>query len=185
MLPLLAVAIVCATPPSDAAMRRAAEAIAPALVRVEGPHGRGEGVVVARTGEVLTSAHFVKLASARVDTGKRAVLAKVLAADGRLAFAVVKLPAGSAHAAAVRLTPVEPGEWLLVVTPGRNGKPSVRLTRAVAMHGPLLEIAGALPVGAAVLDAEGNLVGLAVAKGAVSRAIGMAAVKAALARERR
>jgi hypothetical protein len=49
----------------------------------------------------------------------------------------------------------------------------------------MLEIAGALPVGAAVLDAKGNLVGLTVAKGPVSKAIGLGAVKAALARSER
>jgi hypothetical protein len=179
-VPILALAaLLFAAPPTDAAQRRAADALLPAIVEVRGPRGHGNGVVVSQSGEVLTSSHFVALEAAEVRQGERRSTVKVLAASAPMAFAVVKLGRPT-PAAAVRLDPPSKNEWLLGVVSRDRQAPVVRLGRAVSTHGPFLEWTLALPAGSAILDAQGRLV--AIATGRPGRGVLLAAVKATLAR---
>jgi hypothetical protein len=170
--------------PTPAALRRAVEAAAPALVEVKGPKAHGSGIVVGVNGEVLTSVHFVALEKARVRTAKGRAQAKVIAASAYLGTALVRPETSlSTRPVAVKggATPVM-GGWLIAVeraTPRRAT--SVRILTASSASA-FLQLATPLEPGTALFDDHGALVALVTRRqGNLSTAVKLSAVKAQLA----
>jgi hypothetical protein len=173
-----------ALPPTPAALRRAVQAAAPALVEVKGPKAHGSGIVVGNGGEVLTSVRFVSLKKAKVRAAKGRADATVIAASAYLGTALVRPDKQLAtRAVAVKGTaPLAMGGWLIAVDrkhPSR-ATPVRILTAQSASAFP--QLATPLEPGTALFDSQGRLAALVTQRrGNLSVAVKLEAVKAQLA----
>lgn len=173
-----------ALPPTPAALRRAVQAAAPALVEVKGPKGRGTGIVVGTGGEVLTSVHFVALQKATVRAAKGRANARVIAASAYLGTAVVRPDKRLAtRAVAVKGTAsLTMGGWLIAVDRKHPSRATAVRILTAQTASPFLELATPLSPGTALFDGQGRLAALVTQRrGNLSVAVKLEAVKAQLA----
>jgi trypsin-like peptidase len=162
--------------PTNAALRKAFENNAHAVVEVAGPHRSGPGVVVGAGGQVLTSVDYVSLDEATVKLDGRSFRARVVVANADLKVAVVaaELPQGPPDAGdapafrppAVRLDETfEAGTELVAITRDQGGALAPRLvevSKGRKATSPFVEVNASLPNGTPLFDAQGRLVALAV-----------------------
>lgn len=164
-------------------LRRAFEAAQSSTVEVIGPSRSGVGVVVAAD-HVVTSTANVGLDRAQVRVGEAVAEARVVAADGKLKLAVLRLEGAPfpLRPAAVRQEPgPRLGEVLLGLEPGRSGTnaPTVaRITKSPSEQSPFLESGHRVAPGSPLFDSKGRLVAVAVEKrGRKTRALPVAAIR--------
>jgi hypothetical protein len=148
-------------------LRRAFEMNKQNIVEVIGPRRSGAGVVVAETGEVLTSVDFVGLSEARVRLSGEVVPARVVMANADLKVAMVTIqPSGHLHACAVDPSAsLAKGNWIWGIRRHKNGSLTPvlgKITRSADASAPFMEADFMLPPGSPVFDARGRLVALAV-----------------------
>jgi hypothetical protein len=182
--------------PSRADLQRVLALVERSGVEVEGPRGRGPGIVVGAGGEVLTTVDFVGPAGATVWRDGAGRAATLVLADEATRFALVRLaqPAELPAVPVRVLADIAPDSWLAAVTSWRAQRypVKVRVVRALPGQGggvPHVAVAHALPVGAPLFDPDGRLVALVVrpAGGRRSRgrmlALSLAELQRRLARE--
>ncbi|MFZ5470536.1 MAG: S1 family peptidase [Myxococcota bacterium] len=173
--------------PTRAALRKAFEVASPSVLEVVGPRRSGAGVVVSADGHVVTSVDYVSLEEAQVRLSDKTLSAKVVAADGRLKVAVVKLAPEDApyRATAVRLSETaRAGELLVAVTRKKGNSPAptvTQVTRAADEKTPFIEAAHLFPPGSPLFDGKGRLVAVAVGRrGKRTHALPVTAIKTLL-----
>ncbi|HLL55946.1 MAG TPA: serine protease [Myxococcaceae bacterium] len=179
-------------PPTRAALRKAFEANRDTVVEVVGPRRKGTGVLVGRTGQVLTSVDFVGLDAARVRRDGQERAARVLLANAALRIAVVEIdPPGEYPATAVQLNqPPAVGDWVVAISRTKKGAVSPvlgQVMRAPSERSAFLEVqGGAMSPGTPLFDARGKLVAVVVGSGGGrARALPVPAIKERLAMESR
>jgi len=186
--------------PTNAALRKAFENNAQAVVEVVGPHKSGAGVVVGAGGQVLTSVDYVSLEEATVKVAGQSFRAKVVVANADLKVAVVavevppKAPDAPDAGAppAFRPPPVTleetfvAGTELVAIVRDQAGAPAPRLvevSRGRQATSPFVEVNAPLPNGTPLFDPQGRLVAMAVQRRKSSaRALPVTEVKGQLAR---
>lgn len=182
--------------PTNAALRKAFENNAQAVVEVVGPHKSGAGVVVGASGQVLTSVDYVSLEEATVKVAGQPFRARVVMANAALKVAVVavELPQAAPDAGAppafrppaVRLDETfAAGTELLAIVRDQAGELAPRLvevSRGRQVTSPFVEVNAPLPNGTPLFDPQGRLVALAVQRRKSSaRALPVPEVKGQLA----
>jgi hypothetical protein len=184
--------------PTNAALRKAFENNAQAVVEVVGPHKSGAGVVVGAGGQVLTSVDYVSLEEATVKVAGQPFRARVVMANAALKVAVVamELPRAAPdagvpgppafHPPAARLDETfAAGTELVAIVRDQAGALAPRLvevSRGRKATSPFVEVNASLPNGTPLFDAQGRLVALAVQRRKSSaRALPVPEVKGQLA----
>jgi hypothetical protein len=124
-------------------------------------------VVVAQSGEVLTSVEFVGLNEAKVRLGAAVLPAKVVMANADLQVAMVSIqPPGEFPACAVDASaPPAKGSWIWGIRRHKNGTLTPvlgKITRSADKGAAFMEADFQLPEGSPIFDARGRLVALAV-----------------------
>ncbi|MFN0063151.1 MAG: hypothetical protein ACKVPX_11630 [Myxococcaceae bacterium] len=165
---LSALCLGAAPRPPAGQLRRAFEAAQAVLVDVESKRGRGLGVRVGPSGEVITTVDAITLEEASVKTASGASAARVLFAQAHLGVALIQADAaGDFRATAVRTKPIDADTWLVGIAQSRakRARPSIgRVLKAPAAEAAFFETDLALPRGSIVFDAEGRFVGVVLSK---------------------
>jgi len=183
--------------PTNAALRKAFENNAQAVVEVVGPHKSGAGVVVGAGGQVLTSVDYVSLEEATVKVAGQSFRARVVMANADLKAAVVAVepppaapdagapPAFRPPAVTMEETFAAGTELVAIVRDpaGALAPRLVEVSRGRQATSPFVEVNAPLPNGTPLFAAQGRLVAMAVQRRKSSaRALPVPEVKGQLAR---
>lgn len=158
--------------PTRAAMQKLRAQSEHTLLVIEGPEGRGPGVLVGAGGEILTSVAYVGLARARIHLGDSQHEGRVLYANAGTGLALLRAPTGVELRTAVPvrvLSSFKPGHWVIAVTRDAKGElvtqplqwipPPPTTGRAPGTRAALRT---RLPLGTPLFDARGRLVATVV-----------------------
>ncbi|HLT32027.1 MAG TPA: serine protease [Myxococcaceae bacterium] len=170
------------TRPTRAAMQKLRAQCERTLWVLEGPAGRGPGILVGQGGELLTSVAHVELTHARLHHGGSTHRGRVLYANATTGLALVRAPSalGLNEAVPIRvLSSFRPGDWVIAVTRDTTGALQTHPLQWIApppasgqAAGPRAALRAKLPLGTPLFDARGRLVATVVReRGGISWAL--------------
>ena len=161
----LVVALASSRPPPPAAFRKAFEINRDTLVEVR-VHGRKiQGVLVGAQGQVLTSLALKAHQTVQVLVGTRRYDASVLLSDASIPVCLLSIaPPGTFRAAAVRIPPLKPGDWLVALSGHSNSiaPDTGQVTRLPTLSHPWMDTTFVAPEGSPLFDTSSRLVGILV-----------------------
>ena len=158
--------------PTRAAMQKLRAQSEHTLLVIEGPEGRGPGILVGAGGEILTSVAHVGLARAQIHIGGTTHEGRVLYANAGTGLALLRAPAGVElrTAVPVRVLPsFKPGQWIIAVTRDKQGAIQTQPLQWIPppptpgrAPGTRAALRTKLPLGTPLFDARGRLVATVV-----------------------